>query len=205
MAYDPITITDYVNPVNCVMNKQYFNVNRNDFNSTKESLNKKNKTTTTSTNKEIIDKFSANDYIDHKPIFQPGMKFKSKSQKEREEERNRENKNGIKINSYVENLLEEKHPIYKQIVENEKKNNYSRKNNVIPKPKISLVKEDINNKEDYLYKSNKSRSISNTSNIKVSRAKKKSLDKIEINILDRLYSRKTHFKGAFDFALSVSI
>ena len=204
MAHNPITVTDYVNPIDCVKNKQHIidynnpcvpNINSNIF-----VLNRK-------LSSDLYD------YTKHKQIIQPGMKFRYLADKERlheELERDKQIKNELRHKAKSELL--------KNIDERNQQNNIlekstvtsmkSNRNSLISMAKFVTMKTDYEDKNDEnLSETNKINSDVNItpkhvrSNFR--KIKEKKINKVKtINFQSK---HKTHFKGAIDFALAGSI
>ena len=182
MATHPITITDYIRPIECVLNKEH-HYGRNKDKSQAISKNLVNDVQTQ--NNLNIDLYSSTFLQKEMKLVQPGMRYKAKSGVKRIlEERNKQNtfkiSTSMKKKEAIDLLLKPKiitRAMTEQIYIIEKDEE--------PQPPKIIVNNNI-----FLSKAN------------LSKSKEKNLDKLETKLLLNLYKHKTHFKGATDFALS---
>ena len=181
MAANPITITDYVNPIECVFNKY------NDHLRPKELKHKSSQPilkTNTITVSNSPSRKESNNHI----LNQPRMRFKAKSD--------------------IERVLEERIKQNKQTVKKEKVPNYI-KTEIITDNKLLARNENYEVVLDHDCSISVPLADSDVKKTKIQRVerlshfKQKHLDKSETQMLLKLYKHnKTHFKGTVDLANS---
>jgi hypothetical protein len=182
MAENPITITDYKNPIECVFNKYDDHLRPKALHHKSSQPSLKTKTITESNSPS---KKESNNHI----LTQPRMRFKAKSDIERViEERIKQNKQVIKpekIQSYVkteivfENKVSTKNDKYEILLDHDSS-------------QTVVIRGESDGKKTNIHRRDC-----------LSKIKQKYLDKTETQMLVKLYKQnKTHFKGMNDIAVT---
>jgi hypothetical protein len=182
MAENPITITDYKNPIECVFNKYDDHLRPKALHHKSSQPSLKTKTITESNSPS---KKESNNHI----LTQPRMRFKAKSDIERViEERIKQNKQVIKpekIQSYVktetvfENKVSTKNDKYEILLDHDSS-------------QTVVIRGESDGKKTNTHRRDC-----------LSKIKQKYLDKTETQMLVKLYKQnKTHFKGMNDIAVT---